>query len=154
MNELLIENPTQTVSYDLPWPKIKEHILKVTATFPKEYTVLKDEGNKFIILNTPLGATNKIIGKDQIIHIDKEVPSDTRTALSLIMTNEDNKIFSVTELERDKKSLDIFITILKKSIDGTLIKPRPNPGKAFIRLLIFLIISAAVLYGLKILLHK
>lgn len=154
MNELQIENPVQTISFDLSWLQLKEHILKIVATFPKEYSIIKNEDEKFTLLNTPLGGTNKVIGKDQLIYIDRGAPTGTKTALKITMTNEDHKISSATELERDKKWLEIFTTLLKKSIDGTLVKPRPDPGKALLRLLIFLIVAAAVLYGLKVLMHK
>ena len=163
MSELQIENPTQTISYNLSWTDVKNHILKVVATFPKEYSVIKNETDKIILLNIPVSLANKAIAKDQIIYIDNITTDGLQATLKMVLTNEDNKISSYTELERDKKSLNIFIALLKKSIEGTLgkavanlnarQKPKADPVQAVVQLLLLIVALVAIFYGLQALMH-
>jgi len=163
MSELIIDNPIQTISYSLSWTEIKKHILKVIATFPKEYSLIKDEDDKIILLNIPLSQANRAIAKDQIIYVDNITTAEQQTTLKIVLTNEDNKISSYTELERDKKSLNVFTILLKKSIEGTLgkavanlnaqQKPKVDAGQAFIQILLLIVALIAVFYGFKVLLE-
>ena len=163
MSELQIDNPTETISYNLTWTDLKTHILKVVATFPKEYSIVKNETDKIILLNIPVSQANKTIAKDQIIYIDNETPGGFKATIKLVMTNEDNKISSYTELDRDKKSLNVFVILLKKSIDGTLgksvanvntaQKPKVNTAQGIIQILILIVSIGAILYALSVLMH-
>ena len=163
MSELQIENPIQTVSYNLRWADIKTHVLKVVASFPAEYSVIKNQTDQIILLNIPVSPANKAIVKDQIIYIDNEMEGELPTSVKMVITNEYNKISSYTELERDKKALQVFTLLLKKSIEGTLVKtvaglnakqkPKADPAQAFIQLLLLIAALVAVFMGMKGLMH-
>lgn len=160
MSELQIENPTQIVSYPLSWKQIKEHILIVVKTFPNEYTIIKNEEseNAITLLNIPVSPAGKAIPKDQIIYVTSTSATETQTSLKLEITNEDNKIGSYTEVERDKKSLEVFKLLLQKSIAGTLIKTvsninakakQANSGQAILQLIILIVALIAIFFGMK-----
>ncbi len=131
MSELQIENPTQTISHDISWMQLKENIIQVISTFPKEYTVVKDDidNDKIILLNIPINQEGKAIANDKIIYITKDKIDENKTTVKIEITNEDNKISSYRELERDKKSLNVFVILLKKAIDKTLGKTVANLNK-------------------------
>lgn len=160
MSELQIENPMQVVSYPLSWKQIKEHILIVVKTFPNEYTIIKNDEseNAITLLNIPVSPAGKAIAKDQIIYVNSTGATETQTSLKLEMTNEDNKIGSYTEVERDKKSLEVFKLLLQKSIAGTLIKTvsninakakQANSGQAILQLIILIVALIAIFFGMK-----
>ena len=160
MSELQIENPTQIASYPLSWKQIKEHILIVVKTFPNEYTIIKnaESENAITLLNIPVSPAGKAIAKDQIIYVTISNPNETQTSLKMEITNENNKIDSYTELERDKKSLEVFKLLLQKSIAGTLIKTvsninarakQANSGQGILQLIILIVALIAIFIGAK-----
>lgn len=119
-NPIAIDNPNQVLTFDLPWQEVNEHIQKLIALFPKEYKLIKDdekEGKLMIFYTPPAPDT---IGKDQLLYITKQSSTFSSSEVKFEISNEDNKIHSFSEFERDKKTLDISIKVLQKSIAGTL----------------------------------
>lgn len=150
-NVLKIDNPVKLITHQKGWNDFKKHALIVVSKFPREYKIVQDNLSLLIILNVPLSAEGKTIAKDQLIYLKPE-GNDIEASI----TNEKNKIESFTELERDKASLDVFIKLTNKSIDGSLLeaiqkvqKPKTDSSQAIIQLIILIVAIIAIFMGLK-----
>lgn len=160
MTDIQIDNPVKVINYDRPWQEVKSHILRIVASFPNENKIIEDneaEG-KIMLLKPPVTAEAKAIGKDQIMYITRK--SDGATCeVRFEVTNENNKISSYTELERDKKTLENFTILIGKAIAGTLAKsianvnrqvqPKVNTAQGIVQLLILIAALLAIFLGLK-----
>lgn len=165
MNKVQIDNPIHRLNYDLSWLELTPHLLKVVKAFPNEYTIINDDtdNGKLVVLNIPITAEDKAILKDNIIYITCDNISDNSKAnVTLTVTNENNLISSYNELNRDKKSLGLFIVLVDKSIKGTFDKSlakatknrKPKGGcfKAFltiISLIVSIMLIIAAIAALK-----
>lgn len=150
--QLNIENPKQTVSHPNGWEDFKRHAHVVIKSFPKEYSVLND-GEELTILNISITPQGLAIARDQIIRL---TPNKINNDIVATITNQYSRIESYSELERDKKSLDVFLILVNKSIKGTLFKPRVNakskkadPVQATIQLIILIVAIIAIIYGVR-----
>lgn len=155
MNEgaLKIDNPVKTINHSAGWLDYKKHALVVVRKFPAEYKIVQDDEMILTVLNIPLSAQGKAIAKDQLIYLR---PEESGTGIELSITNENGRIESYTELERDKASLEVFTKLVNKSINGTLNdaiqnvqKPKVNTGNAVIQLIILIVAIIAIIMGLK-----
>ncbi len=163
MSELQIDNPTKNSVYNQKWTELKAHFIKVVLTFPKEYSIVNDnsENGKLTILNIPVSAEGKAISKDIILYITCDNVNETKPNVTLTVTNEDNKIASYNELERDKKALNIFSILVDKSINGTLgqsvnnaikkAQPKVNTAQGIVQIISLIVALIAIFYALSVL---
>ncbi len=96
--------------------------------------------------------------KDQILYISRQGYNEKEAIDKLEITNEDQKIRSYTELERDKNSLETFKSVLQQSIAGTLKQTvskinskgkQVDPAQAMMQILALIAALVAIFYGLK-----
>lgn len=165
MSELQIDNPTKNSVYNQSWTRLKAHFIKVVQTFPKEYSIVNNDSDngKLTILNIPLSAEGKAIQKDIILYITCDNINDTNPSVSITVTNEDNKISTYNELERDKKALNIYSILVDKSINGTLeqsvnnaineAKPKVNTAQGVVQVIWLIFALIALFYALSILMN-
>lgn len=157
---LVIENPSKEIAFTITWEVVKDHLKKVIASFPNEFKLIKDESNEMMFLKMPITPDAKAIASDQIIYARKISSTESTSIIHLEITNENGKINSYREKDRDQTSLDQTAVVLQKSIAGTLNKTLSNinqkaiqtqqvkGGMGIIKLLAALIAIAFGIYAL------
>lgn len=113
------ENPTQEVNYDLSWEDVKKHydtFLKTYATVYKSITELAS-GDSFALRRLPQKADDVAIDVDAIIKATKKSSTEKSCVVKYEITNDNNKITTQGELQRNTLILKITINLHQKIIN-------------------------------------
>jgi len=112
------ENPASVVNYDLCWEDIKRHFKTFLSTYPNTYKLVSENSSadEIILRRLPQAGDDVAINVDAIIKITKTSSSESLSEVRYEITNENNKISTQGELQRNALILKITINLLQKII--------------------------------------
>jgi len=141
------ENPTTVLQYNLSWDDIKTHLNSLVSTYPNTYKLISDDGVLISLRRFPQAGDNIVLQKDAILNIKKLNLTEDGTEVKFEITNDENRISTFGELERNKLIIRVTTNLLGKKINpsekhGQLQKAKAtDKAGAFL----FVIIGLAIL---------
>ncbi len=119
-NSIAIEtaNPVSIVKYDLCWDDVNRHLKTFLLTYPNTYKLVSEDNatSEIILRRLPQAGDDVAINIDAIIKIIKTSSTDNSSEIKYEITNENNKIDTQGELQRNTLILKITINLLQKII--------------------------------------
>lgn len=112
-------NPVQVFATDLPWSDIKRHLNTLVLTYPGTYRLVEQNNltDEIILRRVPQKGDDIVLNKNAILKITKIFENENKSGIRFEITNENNKISTQGELERNTQILKITINLLHKIIN-------------------------------------
>ena len=112
-------NPVQTINYDLTWKDVRRHIDTFLSTYPTTYKLASEDALRedIILRRFPQKGDDVVINIDAIIKITKTESREISSQVRYEITNDNNKITTQGELQRNTLILKITINLIQKIIN-------------------------------------
>lgn len=143
-NPVNVDNPTSTVKFPGSWDVVKQHVQKLVTTYPGTYAVSSDGGDRMVLRRKPQTGDDVVLAKDCIIKISQTGSGENSCDVSVEATNDENRIATQGELDRNKLIMTITTNLLQKSIAPPPVAPQASAGNNTVVLVVVVIIVIAV----------
>lgn len=112
-------NPVQTINYDLTWKDIRRHIDTFLSTYHTIYKLVTEDAllENIVLRRLPQKGDDVVINIDAIIKITKIESGENSSQVRYEITNDNNKITTQGELQRNTLILKITINLIQKIIN-------------------------------------
>jgi hypothetical protein len=112
-------NPISVIKYDLCWVDVKRHLKTFLLTYPNTYKLVSEDSSSdtTILRRLPQAGDDVVLSIDAIINITKVSTTENSSEVRYEITNDNNKISTQGELQRNTLILKITINLLQKIIN-------------------------------------
>jgi len=112
-------NPISVIKYDLCWVDVKRHLKTFLLTYPNTYKLVSEDSSSdtTILRRLPQAGDDIVLSIDAIINITKVSTTENSSEVRYEITNDNNKITTQGELQRNTLILKITINLLQKIIN-------------------------------------
>lgn len=112
-------NPILVIKYDLCWDDVKRHLKTFLLTYPNTYKLIPENNStgEIILRRLPQTGDDVVLNIDAIIKISKRISDENSSEVKYEVTNENNKIGTQGELQRNTLILKITVNLLQKIIN-------------------------------------
>lgn len=143
-------NPSTTIKYKHPWEEVKQHIDRMIRKYPGTYERNDRDGDEVVLHRKPQGGDDVKIDRVCVLKIRQVGTNDGIIDVLFEATNEDNKITTQGELDRNSLIMKITINLIEKTFDvAPPRKPESNASSSTVAIFVvvlILIIGAAWFY--------
>ncbi len=112
-----VENPKDLVKYDISWDSVKKNLNKLITTYPGTYKLVSETSEETVIRRVPQVGDDVVLDVDAILKISPNSSNNTSSEIIFEITNDNNKIATQGELNRNKLIMKITIKLFQKIID-------------------------------------
>ncbi len=113
-----VENPSEVIKFDLTWQAIKKHINTFSNLYPNAYSLIStDDESEIFLRRKSQSGDEHYLDIDAILKITIGLVESSSVEIKFLITNENNKIETQGELNRNNQILKITINLINKVIN-------------------------------------